>query len=138
MARYEREKEFMATLRAVGCAIGDYVGDGNGEVDATVSTPVVDGPMDADPGEEYQYSEEDEDEDGSKCDRDDSRPLLILFDCEMTGLSIYADHITDIGAKVLNPPVLVSSPTFSCLVRTGRTISAIGKMKFSMSSLQLI
>ena len=52
MARYEREKEFMATLRAVGCTIGDYVGDGNGEVDATVSTPVVDGPMDADPGEE--------------------------------------------------------------------------------------
>ena len=99
-----------------------------------MSTPVVDGPMDADPGEEYQYSEEDEDEDGSKCDRDDSRPLLILFDCETTGLSIYADHITDIGAKVLSPPV----PTFSCLVRTGRTISAIGKMKYSMSSLQLI
>ena len=57
--------------------------------------------MDADHGEEYQYSEEDEEEYCSKCDTDDSRPLLILFDCKTTGLSIYADHITDIGAMQL-------------------------------------
>ena len=41
MARYEREKELMEMLRAVGCTIGDYVGDGNGEVDATVSQLVA-------------------------------------------------------------------------------------------------
>ncbi len=28
----------------------------------------------------------------------DSRPLLVLFDCETTGLCIYVDHITDIDA----------------------------------------
>ena len=94
--------------------------------------------MDADHGEEYQYSEEDEEDYCSKCDTDDSRPLLILFDCKTTGLSIYADHITDIGAMVLSPHVLVSSLTFSCVVRTGRTISVTGKLKYSMSSLQLI
>ena len=30
-----------------------------------------------------------------------------------TGLNIYSDHITDIGAKVLNPPVPVHAPTLS-------------------------
>ena len=46
---------------------------------------------------------------------DDSRPLLLLFDCKTTGQSIYSDHITDIGAKVLNPPVPVHAPCLSGL-----------------------
>ena len=58
---------------------------------------------------------------------DCSRPLLVFYDCEATGLSVYSDHITDIAAKVVNPPVPVPSPTFSSLVRTGKTISATGK-----------
>ena len=58
----------------------------------------------------------------------DSHPLLVLFDCETTGFSIYADHITDIGAKVLNPPVPVDHLTFSSLVRTGRNISSAGNI----------
>ena len=65
-ARYESEKAFMETLRGVGCTVGEYAGDGRGE-------------------------------------------------------------ITDIAAKVMNPPVAVPSPTFSSLVRTGKTISATGK-----------
>ena len=88
--------------------------------------PVEHATEDADPEVEHQYLEKDEDEDGSACMTDDSRPLLVLFDCETTGLSIYSDHITDIGAKVLNPPVPVHVPTFSTLVRTGRTISSTG------------
>ena len=43
-----------------------------------------------------------------------------------TGLSIYSEHITDIAAKVVDPPVELGAPTFSSLVRTGRSISAIG------------
>ena len=67
-------------------------------------------------------------EDGdSGCVVDNFHPLLVLFDCETTGLSIYSDHITDVVAKVLSPPVSVPLPTFSSLVRTGRNISATGK-----------
>ena len=48
-----------------------------------------------------QHSEEDEDEDEyvEASETDDSHPLLIMFNCEMTGFSIYSDHITDIAAK---------------------------------------
>ena len=123
--RYEKEKDFMATLRGVGCSVGEYAGDGQGEEDEPPMA-VEHATEDADPEVDHQYLEEDEDEDRSACMTDDSRPLLVLFDCETTGLSIYSDHITDIGAKVLNPPVPVHVPTFSTLVRTGRTISSTG------------
>ena len=115
----------MAILSGVRCSVGEYAGDGQGEEDEP-PMPVEHATEDADPEGEHQYLEEDEDEDGSACMIDDSRPLLVLFDCETTGLSIYSDLITDIGAKVLNPPVPVHAPTFSTLVRTGRTISATG------------
>ena len=124
----------METLRRVGCTIGEYVGDGRGEADtmspSTVNpSSVVNSPVDADPVVEYQSAEGDEDDgDGDdKCGVDDTRPLLILYDCETTGLSIYSEHITDIAAKVFDPPTELSTPTFSSLVRTGRNISAIGK-----------
>ena len=42
--RYEQEKAFMVTLRGVGCTVGEYVGDGQGELE-TVDT----GPVDVDP-----------------------------------------------------------------------------------------
>ena len=75
---------------------------------------------------EHQYAVEDEDDGDDKCEVDGTRPLLILYDCETTGLSIYSEHITDIAAKVVDPPVQLGAPTFSSLVRTGRRISAIG------------
>ena len=58
---------------------------------------------------------------------DECHPLLVLFDCETTGFSIYSDHIMDIGAKVVATPVPVSKPTFSNLVRTPRNIPAPSK-----------
>ena len=76
-----------------------------------------------------QNSQGGEDEAHGSCVVSDCNPLLVLFDCETTGFSIYADHITDIGAKVLNPPVPVDHVTFSSLVRTGRNISSAGKKK---------
>ncbi len=74
---------------------------------------------------ELQYSEQD-DEHESSGDVNESHPLLILYDCETTGLSIYSDQITDLGAKVIQPPISVPNPTFSSLVRTSRNISAAG------------
>ena len=121
-ARYESEKAFMETLRGVGCTVGEYAGDGREETDMS-ECMVMDNPAKADPVDSL-----DEQEDGCMpSSADYSRPLLVLYDCKATGLSIYSDHITDIAAKVMNPPVAVPSATFSSLVRTGKTISATGK-----------
>ena len=75
------------------------VGDGQGELESTLET-VDTGPVDVDPVDDHQHSEEDEDEDEyvDASETDDSHPLLIMFDCETTGFSIYSDHITDIAA----------------------------------------
>ena len=126
--RYEQEKAFMETLRGVGCTVGEYVGDGQGELESTLET-VDTGPVDVDPVDDHQHSEEDEDEDEyvDASETDDSHPLLIMFDCETTGFSIYSDHITDIAAKVVASPVPVHQPTFTSLVRTSKNIPAAGK-----------
>ena len=52
-------------------------------------------------------------------------PLLFLYDCESTGLSIYKEHIIEIAAEVVNPPVSYSRTTFESLVKTARSISAV-------------
>ncbi len=100
---------------------GEYVGDGQGEVDKTesaidTSTNVLD--------TELQCAADQDDEDESSGDVSESRPLLILYDCETTGPSIYSDHLTNLGAKVIQPPVSVPDPTFYSQVRTSRNISA--------------
>ena len=51
----------------------------------------------------------------------DAEPLLFLYDCETTGLSIYNDHITDIASKVIACPVSLLAPSFSSLVKTSNT-----------------
>ena len=120
----KHEQEFMETLCGVGCTTGEYAENGKGE-DFPESSASTDQPVELDHVVEHQESEEDEDGD-SGCVVDNFRPLLVLFDCETTGLSIYSNHITDVVAKVLSP-VSVPLPTFSSLVRTGRNISATGK-----------
>ena len=114
----------METLRGVGCTVGDYAGDGRGEIEVPVDT-AVDDMVDTEPME-LQFSTEDK-EDGSSGDMDESRPLLTLFDLETTGFRVYSEHITDIGAKIINSPVPIPNPTFSSLVRTSRTIPPKGK-----------
>ena len=75
----------MVTLRGASCTVGECVSDGEGETD---------------PGDEHQYSEE---EDDKECEPDDSSPLLVLFDVETTGLSIYADHINRYWSQSASP-----------------------------------
>ncbi len=58
---------------------------------------------------------EDGDDDGDDNDDDDGidldhHPLLIFYDCEATGLSIYNDHISDIGVKVVACPTPLWQP----------------------------
>ena len=114
--------------RGVGCTVGEYVGDGQGELESTLKT-VDTGPVDVEPEGDDQHSEEDKDEDKyvDASETDDSHPLLTMFDCETTGISIYSDHITDIAAKVVASPVAVHQPTFTSLVRTSKNIPAPGK-----------
>ena len=119
----------MERLRGAGGTVGEYAGDGQGEAESAIVIPeAVGDPVDADPGFDCEQSEEDEDGNGDESGSDDSHPLLILFDCETTGLSAYSDHITDIGAKVIASPVTPSVPTFSSLVRTPRKVPAAGKI----------
>lgn len=110
----------MGNLKDVRCAVGEYVGDGKGETSTGDSleddTTAVDIPDPVDSTDDREHSNE-----------NGGLPLLVLYDCEATGLSTYNDHLTDIAAKVFNPPVPVPSPTFSSLVRTSRNISAPGK-----------
>ncbi len=124
----------MGTLRGVECVTGEYVGDGQGEADKTesaidASTNVLDS--------ELQYIADDaaeqDDEDESSGDVSESRPLLILYNCETTGLSIYSDH-TNLGAKVIQPPVSVPNATCSSLVQTSRTFLLLVFYKYIINN----
>lgn len=61
--------------------------------------------------------------DPSLDDIDNAQPLLVLYDCETTGLNIYTDHIIEIAAEVINSPV---PSLFSSLVKTSRRIPLSG------------
>ena len=121
-ARHEEEKQLMESMRAAGCEVGVYVGNGQGETDThmeELTSVHLDGDNPS-PSDDELPGEVD---DGCG---DDCVPLFILYDCESTGFSIYSDHITDIAAMVLHPPVPLNEPTFSSLVRTSRHIPAKG------------
>lgn len=123
----------MEKIRDAGCAVGEYAGNGQGEVENVTENVTQESPsctdldfgaVDADLGVEESFEDEiwNENED----DGDDTQPLLIFYDCETTGFSIYSDHITDIAAKVVASPVPVTVPTFSSLVKTSRSIPSAG------------
>ncbi len=100
-----------------------YVGNGQGEDEATTCDgPTEDDLPDVEHGYQYPATTNNE------CDIDHKKSLTIIYDCETTGLSVYREHITEIAAKVVNPPVPLSNPCFSSLVRSGRNISVSGKI----------
>ena len=118
----------METIRGLGCTVGEYVGDGKGDSESmTQKSPATDmDDMDADDlGVDQLIDEEEEEEEEDSTDN--AYPLLIFYDCETTGFSIYNEHVTDIAAKVIDSPVPLSTPTFSSLVKTSRRIPAAGK-----------
>ena len=125
-AQHEQEKVFM--LRGAGCTVGKYVGDGQG---TSVSVGSEGGTLDAGPKAERQELKEDADDDDENETGSEDHPLLILYDREAKGFSVYTDHITDTGAKIIAAPTPLLHHTFSSLVRTPRTIPAAGKKKNS-------
>ena len=112
----------METLRGLGSAVGEYAGDGKGESENVTQAQDL---VNAEP--EDGLEDDVELEDG--LEDDDARPLLVFYDCESTGLSIYNDSLTDIAAKVVACPVPLHTPTFSMLVRTSRHIPSAGNYK---------
>lgn len=118
--RHEQEKDFMETLRGLGSAVGDYVGNGQGESETvTQASTAAEVDLDADVGPSIEL---DDDDDAALETSDDAHPLLFFYDCETTGFSMYNDNITDIAAKVVACPVSLQTPIFSSLVRTSRRI----------------
>ncbi len=106
------EKAFMEHLRGAGCSVGEYAGDGQGDSMSTELHSTREGSVDAGPEVEHLELEEDDDDDGIDIGHDDHHPLLIFYDCEVNGLSIYSDHITDIGAKWWHVRLPCSNPLF--------------------------
>ena len=118
--RREAEKDYMGALQSLGNEVGEYVGDGQGDVETESSTPpveVVDADSDVD-----DTSIEQDGGDSS----DGAQPLLVLYDCETTGFSIYNDHIIEIAAEIVDCPLPYNNISFSSLVKTSRQIKAEG------------
>lgn len=99
-------------METLGSAVGDHVGNGQRESLTQQLTSIDFDIVDA--------------ELGFKDSSDSAHPLLIFYDCETTGLSVYNEHITDVAAKVVASPVPLETPTFSSLVATSRRIPEVG------------
>ena len=125
--RHEKDKAYMEQLRCAGATVGEYVGNGQGETERTETEDKCD--EDAEP----VVDDDHECEDASGGSSDDANPLLMFYDCETTGFSIYTEHITEIAAKVVGVPLSsFSQPTFSSLVKTSRTISKKGMQSYCL------
>ncbi len=83
--RHSREKDFMEALGRLGNVVGVYAGDGQGEVESVTEAEMV--AVGADVGIRDLLIEQNEES------SEDAHPLLFLYDCETTGLSIYSNHI---------------------------------------------
>ena len=58
----------------------------------------------------------------------DAHPLLVFFDIETTGLSIYEDRITEIAAKVVGEPAsTVKQTSYTSLVHATKRIAPKGR-----------
>ncbi len=113
----------MQTLRGMGSAVGEYMGGGHGE-SSTADTQPTSVDIDVDDAEPELDDQVENDEGVSS---ENANPLLIFYDCETTGFSIYNDHITDVAAKIVSPPVpveqhpaayhqLVKNTLYNCIV----------------------
>ena len=107
----------MEQFRCAGATVGECVGNGQGETERTDTEDRCD--EDAEPLVDNDHSGETS---GGSSDND--HPLLLFYDCETTGFSVYTEHITEIAAKVVSVPLSsFSQPTFLSLVKTSRNNS---------------
>ena len=112
----------MVSLKGLGNVVGEYVGDGKGEAENEAQTSYLDELLDVGVEQDVDGEVESKEED----DISDLQPLVIAYDCETTGLSIYNDHVIEIAAEVVQCPVPYSKTTYCTLVKTSRRIPAAG------------
>lgn len=126
--RHVREKEFMGALQGLGSAVGEYLGDGQGESDGLAQ---AEGCMaQAVLGDDNFGLVDDLSIEQNEDSSDDAHPLFFLYDCETTGLNIYNDHIIELAAEVVHCPMPYANITFSSLVKTSRRIPLPGIMHY--------
>ena len=114
----------MEQLRCAGATVGEYVGNGQGETKRTDTEDRCD--EDAKPVVDNDHSGE-----TSGGSSDNAHPLLLFYDCETTGFSVYTEHIMEIAAKVVGVPLSsFSQPTFLSLVKTSGNISKKGTCSY--------
>ena len=140
--RHAAEKDYMVTLRAVGCTTAGSSGTAD-----TPNSPADE--MDCDESED-EPAEADTDAAGDDCDLskdgNDSEsqsnllPLLFFYDCESTGGSTYDDHIIEVGAKVIAAPDSADIPQleYSSLIHSSRTIVKAVQSKCGTSARMLV
>ena len=131
----------MITLRAVGCTTAEYVGS-SGTAEATSSTAIeerdeVDDEEDGDENNIDEYEEVSADVDGPSSDE---LPLLVFFDCESTSGSMYNDHITEVGAKVVAVPnsVSITQHQYGSLIHSSRSIAKAVQSKCGITAQMLV
>lgn len=141
--RHEEEKNYMATLEAVGLPIATYTGDTAVEADGDEMDGNEETEFDTGGDETIGYGNEDYDSvdvndsnEGNNSDNDSfsgsfpthGKRLMILFDCETTGGSHYSDHIVEVAATVIVPDnISITTVEFSSLCRTSKHTSSFGK-----------
>ena len=103
----------MNSLARLGEAVGEYSGHGQGEQE--------------NPTQLDQDGENDEEDSMETCDTNsetsDSKPVHIFFDIDTIGLSIYNDHVTEIGEKVVGAPAQLSIICQPCAHSTQHLLS---------------
>ena len=112
----------MTTLKAAGYSTGEHVGTGLGDEEEEEQAEEEHGSDEEEQTDEGEltgdgvaYSEQElvpSDDSFLPSDEglpyDDMHSLLLFYDCEATGGSIYNDHIIEIVAKVMGVPNTVS------------------------------
>jgi len=136
--RHEDEKSYMTTLKAAGYSTGEYVGTGLGDDEEEEQAEEEQGSDEEEQADEGElttdgiaYGEQElvpNDDSFLPSDEglpyDDMHPLLLFYDCEATGGSIYDDNIIEIAAKVIGVPntVNIACREFSSFSNTSRRI----------------
>ena len=133
----------MTTLKAAGYSTAEYVGTGLGDDEEEQAE-------EEDESDEEEQVNEGDQTSGGVCHEgelvpteesflpsdeglpyDDMHPLLIFYDCEATGGSIYDDNIIELAAKVVGVPntVNIAHRDFSSLSNTSRRIIKVVQEK---------
>ena len=141
--RHDNEKSYMTTLKVAGYSTAEYMGTGLGDDEEEQA-------VEEDESDEEEQVNKGDQTSGGVCHEgelvpteesflpsdeglpyDDMHPVLIFYDCEATGGSIYDDNIIELAAKVVGVPntINIAHRDFSSLSNTSRRITKVVQEK---------